>query len=567
MGTLHEIIEGIAKSIDGNWESAAVRASLGIAAALASGGAEPDAKLNSDKIWVDWAEWTRACACGGIKGGSSFFESLLEQAVAHGLAEQVEDGPSCDLPEGRWGFSTPVYVRALAEFSAKEEQWVRYHGVCARALLEQYGEGTHDLQGRVVAGRRAQHLIVARRVDEALEMFLVAQKVAMDSDDHEGCLGLLDRRESLLDQMGVAPRSPFRAQNDTRRARSYFLRGDILRAEELVQRGLKTLRRSDWAAETGYAMLLYARIRTGQYRYRDALRYNDDASGYLAVAGDEHGLTRARANKAYVMMLQGSYEAARRGMLRAVATFEDLEDRFMMAVMHNFIARTWLGDGNSAEATRSAERARAIARADGYRVTEGTTWMMLGEIARQAEQWDQARHRYVKALELYRVENNRPAYVARYNIALVEIGAHNFKEARPILLNLIMSYVEVGHHSKLPLLYAGLMTCAVGRRDWKAWEENLERFESTLSNISGAHEDIAWLAERALLLADAFMDELTTREEPVGDKLEIHRLFVLREQLFELACKQNDLLGNTKKLRTLQATFAAEGSDIVAHSS
>ncbi|TDP77468.1 hypothetical protein [Bradymonas sediminis] len=561
MGLWCALFEDITKSVDRDLVGAQVRACLGIAAALAQGGASGDASAGAELLWVDWLEWMSACACAGIRRDEAVFEVILDHLVAGDLGRRIENGPSSGAPRRRWRFVTAEAVQALAKIAVEDKGWVRYHAACARGLLKTYGDDSHDRRGRVVAGRRAQHLIAGRRVDEALEMLLVAQKVALDSDDHLACRAYLDQRDRLLDEMEVGPGSPFRAQNDTRRARSYFLKGEIPRAQELVDRALRVFRRSDWAAETGYAMLLYGQIRTGQCRYADALRLNDDACGYLAVAGDEHGLTRARANRAYVMMLQGRYVEAREGLLKAVATFEALDDYFMQAVNNNFIAQTWLGEGKYTEAVRYAELSRKLARERGFRVVEGTAWTVFGEIARHAEDWEQARHHYAKALDLFQVDNSRPAHVARYNIALVEIGAQNFECARPVLIKLIMSYVELGYQSKLPLIYAGLMVCALGRGDWAAWDESLARFEDSLAKISGAHEDLAWLAVRGLRYLDAVEDGSMSE-----DGAEFKRRRAAREVLYTLACQQNDLLGNSARLSALRATYADASPTLVAQS-
>lgn len=547
MGNFRAVYEDLSEFLDGNLDAAAVRAILGVAAALA--GVEVDGR------GVNRGEWVGACACAGARYPEAVFARVLERLVALSIAARGE-------ADERWQFVSAEVVRELAESAAGDKRLRRYHGACARALSEIYADATRDGRGRILAGRRALHLIAARRVDEALEELELAQKVALDANDYEGCLGWLQQREQLLDQMQVAPLSPMRAHNDTCRAQAYFMKGDTERAEALLQRGIAVLRRSDWASETGYALLLYAKIRISQGRYAEALRYQDDASGYLAVAGDVHGLTRARANKAHVMLLQGQYEAARAGMLRALESFEALGDQLFVARLHNFIARSWLGGGDIGEAKRAAERSRALSIAKGYRATEAGAWMMLGEIARRCEQWDQARHYYVQALEVYPAGTHRPAQVGHYNIALVEIGAQNYQVARPILIKLVMSYLDTGMRAKLPLIYAALMTCAVGRQDWEAWEENRAQFERALLDSGGAHEDIAWLAERMLGLFDALM--LT---EPHENAAERKRLAQRRACAYALACTQNEQLGNRDKLHALRAAYAAANADWAAQPS
>lgn len=568
MKVSHDIVESIVESQYCDSGQAQVRASLEAAAVLVSGLVVGDAAADVEQSWVNDTEWAHLSARDEVSGGSVCQTGIVDFLVAYGLAQRSEKGADgaqgavSGLAGASWRFCGSECVRMLNETSRVEKRWAGYHAACARMLSKLYDRHGRDVQGRVVAGRSAQHLVLARRLDEALEMFLVAQKTALDSDNHDECLVFLDMRASLLDQMEISRHSPFRAQNHICRARSCFMRGDINRAEGLVKRGLKVLRRSGWAAETGQALLLFGRIRAAQYRHVDALRFIDDAGGYLAVAGDENGLTRARATRAYVMVLQGDYAAARERILKTVGIFESLGDCFMVAMMHNYLAQTWLGNGNRAEAIEAVSTAQSIATQKGYRSVEGTAWMMRGEIARRSENLDPARTYYSRALALFVAENNRLVHVARFNIALVEIGARNFSVAHRILAELAGSYAEDGYRSKLPLVYAALMVCAVGRGDWDGWEKNSQLFRVALPDIGGVHEDIAWLAQSAARFLTARIND-----EGGGNRAEIMRLRDLREQFFTLAREQHEALGNIERLEALRLMVSEAVEDAAASSS
>jgi tetratricopeptide (TPR) repeat protein len=516
---MNDIFEAIDEFEPGIEARRDAKVSLEVAAALLEG---------ADERRLDVNEWSMACECEGLPDDSAPVGVLIDGGF---------------LVDGEFR-GDDEWVDALAQTARREGRWIKHHAACARSLLIRYPNERRDGFGRIVAGRLAHHLIEAGKPEEALASLLAADKEAMDSGDHQECLDLLAERDRLLDRMGAPSDEPARAQNDWRRARSLFWRGDIEQAEAFVRQSVPVLVRHVWAAEAGQALLLMGRILRSQGRHAEAIGYYDDAIEHLAVAGDEHGLTRARASRAYIQLLQGRYEAARAAMLKAINAFEALGDLYLVGSLWTSVAQSWLGDGDLEAAVESAEKAMEVATREGHRPVEANSWIMLGEAARLRKDWDEARRCYSKAAELFQLDGNRPYYVSRYNLALTEIGAGNFGLARDILSELTHQYVEIGCESRLAMIYAGLMTCAVGEGDWDGWDENYRRAVTALPDIGGAHEDIAWMAELIVRLAGT---DVADRQGVDRD-----RVFGIRDKALALACEQNERLGNAEKVRALQ---------------
>src|SRR5690554_7967542 len=126
MGNLHAVYEDLGEFLTGNLDEAAVRAILGIAAALAGVGA--------DGRGVDGAEWAGACACAGARYGDAIFERVVDRPVARSIAERGEDG--------RGGVVSVEQGGALAGISADEKRWGRDHGACGRVVAKMHAGGS-----------------------------------------------------------------------------------------------------------------------------------------------------------------------------------------------------------------------------------------------------------------------------------------------------------------------------------------------------------------------------------------------------------------------------------------
>lgn len=473
---------------------------------------------------VDLDEWAQACELGGVDAEPAIFDILVDRGVGR-------------WEDQRFVFSEPEQISSLLDQARAEGRLRSHHAACARML---FARGPDP--GRRQAARRATHLVEAGRREAALPALLEAEKEVYDVGDMDEAGQFLDRRDHLIDELELSAEDErvARAQNQWRRARILFAIGQRERAADMVAESLEVLEQTDWASECGSATLLRGRILRDHGQLDAALECFDKAVSYLAVAGDEHGLSMARASRALVLLFQGKNRLARKRMLEVLRDFEMLGDEYMLASLRIFVAQTWLVDGNVDKAIATAETAREVARRAGHRPNEAAAWNFLGEVARFAEDWERARVCYSKAAELYESDGTRSEVIARYNLALAEIGAGDYGAARGLLEQLEDRYAEAGLKARVSLVLAGLMTCAAGTGDWEAWQAYGNRIRELIDSVGTAHHDLAWMGEQSCRLADA--------------SGEIER----RREALEFACAQHERLGHPERAEKLMEMYGEE---------
>jgi tetratricopeptide (TPR) repeat protein len=233
----------------------------------------------------------------------------------------------------------------------------------------------------------------------------------------------------------------------------------------------------------------------------------------------------------------GEYKQARRSFTKALAAFEELDDRFMVASLLNFIAQTWLVEDCHTKALECVERARRVARETGHKPNEAGAWMILGEMARMMRDWDEAKRCYAAAAKLYEETDNRSVHVTRFNLALAEVGARNFEAAMELFGELEHRYPEVGLSSRLPLVYVGKMACAAGVADWQGFSRFHASTVEAVEKYESGHDDIAWMAKEAITLA---------RE---------HGNRIAERRATEVACELLERLGKDEQAVRLRASL------------
>jgi tetratricopeptide (TPR) repeat protein len=414
-----------------------------------------------------------------------------------GLITRIAERSLIEREDGTWAFPDDAMRQQLIEEAERKGCSKSQHLACARALFSLYPEETMGVDARRVA-----HLCAAGSYEEALRPILGAIKEVFSCGDFDKACEYLDLRDELLDKLGIAADSPSRAQNTWRRAWLHHTMGELEVATKLAAQSREVLGSTDWAEERGHAALLHGRIYRDAGEFANAKCSLDEAVSHFASAGDNHGLAKSCASRGYVELQTGDYRQARRSFSRALVAFEALEDCFMVASLLNFIAQTWLVDGNDEEARLCVERARRVAREAGHKPNEAGAWIVHGEMARNVRDWEEARRCYSAAARLFEEIDSRSVHITYFNLALVEVGARSFGAAMNLFQELEHCYPEVGFSSKLPLVYVGMMTCAAGVADWQAFERHHARTLAAVDEYETSHADIAWMAKEAMALAE-----------------------------------------------------------------
>lgn len=447
--------------------------------------AELAAALASLAPGVDLEVWRLACEAAGLSAQPAAVAELL---VSVGLAVRDAQGLR---------FVCEAAREVVCAAEADAERRASHHRICAQALFLAYPRPTPG-----VAACRAEHLLRGGRAAEALEPLLVAEDEAYMAGRLDAAAELLDRRQGVLETLDPSEHVRDRAQNACRRARVRYARGRPQEALALVERCLSLIEEAGWAAERGEAALLRGRILRDAGQLDAARASLEIAIAAFAEAGDERGLAMSQASRAYVHLLHGEHARARQRFERAREALEAMGDTANAASTLVYIAQTWLHDGERDRGRRCAERALALARQANHLPNEAAALNFLGEVARQAGDWSEARRHYQRAAARYETAGIRVVHIARYNLALSAIGMGDFAAAEALLADVEAAYVEVGFEARLGLVFAGLMTCAAGQRDWASCSLYAERAAANLQRAGLSHDDVVWLARRCAEIAE-----------------------------------------------------------------
>jgi tetratricopeptide (TPR) repeat protein len=422
----------------------------------------------------------------------------------------------------------------IEQVARRQGRWEAHHAACAQMLFERYAA-----RHAGVARRRADHLERAGKYEEALEPLLLAEEEAFLDGDADEAHRLLDRRERLLDHLGADARDPRRAQNTRRRAELVYNNGDVVGAQRLIEECREILVQDEWPSEQGNAAQLYGRILRDTGRQDEARRCFEEAMTSFGASGDDRGLATSRASLAYLELAAGRHDSAKGYFTKALQTFRTLGDDFMISSILLLLATIWRSSGDIERAKETVAEALEASRRSSHKPIQASALITLGEIARSEDKFDAAKQHYARAAAILEAAELRTVHIARYNISLVEIGAGHFSEARSILTELLERYPAVGFDARLPLVYAGLMTCAIGEGDWSGFEKLHATTLEMVDESDAAHADLAWMAQRALELVDA-------RERPVA-----------HQQMVDFACEQLERLDRddeANELRDRQVT-------------
>lgn len=432
---------------------------------------------------VSSQEWHTACELAGLEAS----EVLVDALIDHELARRVGDD---------WDFSDLSLVEELTDHVRESDTWKKNHALCANALF--LVAGPHSPE---IARRRIDHLKEAGLFEEVLEPLLVAEKQAYSDGAYEEALSLVDQRERFLDKLGADGSDPRRAQNNWRQARVLQVQGERARALSLINKSREVLEQTDWASERGNAALLQGQMLRDEGRLQEARESFEAATSQFAIAADEFGLASSRTHRGHLELEFGEPQKAREFFEAGLRGFEQIGDTFMMAVVWSQMSYVWLMESNHEEAERCATKARDISREAGHRTTEAGAWNSLGEVARARKDWDEARNRFEKAIVLWLPTHDRNLHIARFNLALVELGVSNFAAAKTLFLDVAERFSELGFGPREPLVHAGLMACSAADEDWQAFEHHQKRVLETVDQLGLGDDDLTQMVHIASRLA------------------------------------------------------------------
>ncbi len=453
-------------------------------------------------------EWRTLCEMDGIEPP----DGLIDALCALRLAYTAADG---------WSFAHGMLAESLHRASREAGRWQRDHRLCARMLAETYAEGA-----RGVNERRAMHLIAAGEQEGALAPLLAAAREALRAGDYDLALRLLDEHEAVSGRVKLSPKDRRVAENQCVRARVIIERGSEDDALSIAQWVELVAREQGWPTLHCEALLIRATALRRHGKLRESLQLNREASQVVSP-DDAASCGRVWASEGFTHTRLGEHAEAMACFERAIAAATRAGDaRLTQRCLVNLVFIN-IQQGQWDEARRSVERTQELLAGARTPAVEAHCWNARGEIARFHGRWKEARLNYRRAAGIWGSIGHLNAYVARCNLAMVELADARFSDARAALSEVRPAYAGHGYEVGLPLVDLGLTACAAASGDWAAFDEHLARAQRLLDKTGRIDRELAWLADlagdvtsrqgastRALVLYDVAIAQWRRLREP-----------------------------------------------------
>jgi tetratricopeptide (TPR) repeat protein len=367
-----------------------------------------------------------------------------------------------------------------------------HHRACAAMLQERREAG-----GRGVAERLGRHLLLAGEWDAAVEPLLAGARERRETSDYPAALSLLAERETALHQLG-APGADVRwGRGWVLRARIHLHQGELAEVFRWSERAA-----SEGAEDWGGILSEALRLQGDAARRRGDL---DRAAGLydrcIALPDNPHGAAASLWGLADVARQRGRTAEARTLLDRSLLLYRAIGDEHGIA--DHLLGQADLArqrhDLAAADDLYAQARDRFTALGNRYGVSRGTNG--LGDVARMRGDLQAARQGYVRSLALLEELRSADAVFPRLNLALIHLAEAHFRNAREILDESREILERRGWGGLLAAVHLGLLACTAHKRDWKVWDDHLERGRAALSAGIAFDPDLASCAELAGRLA------------------------------------------------------------------
>jgi len=424
-------------------------------------------------------EWERACRRRGVPVPED--SPVVDMMYRRGFAERTRDG---------WAFTHEMLRQRILEGAERADRKIANHAVCAATLEEMY-----SAQALGVPLRIARHLLAAGESVDALPSIDRAIWQALDSGRSQRAEELIERHAAIAERVDGVSGQRARLRNEILASNLMVERGRGKEARDRMDEAIEQARAREWDYELASALrirVLWARNQGDSGRaLRDCLRALD------RIDWEEHPIETAQLYRmlGVIERDRGNLDEAREAYQKAAEWFETGGFYSHQAGQLSSVGYTWLVDGDFERAEAAFERALELARLCGNRSVEASAWNLLGELARRRGAWDEARRCYKNALDVYRDIENYNTNIPKANLALVELAAGNWEEARRRLEPLIERLPELGLDVWTPSLRLALACCDVAEGRPEPARERARSAREALDEVMTANPDTAWLGE------------------------------------------------------------------------
>lgn len=461
---------------------------------------------------VQDTEWRAACRVAGIESVDSLLPALIERR----LALRSENG---------WAFAHGMLRESLERSSAEAGRLEGLHRTCATTL--QIRREASGLRG--LAERIARHLVLGGVPERALEPLLDAAAERRTMSDYGGALALLDRRQTVLDDLHVPDDDPRRGRGWVARADVLVCMGRLAEAEVVANRVVRVGRRRGWERLMAPALRLAAVAVGKRGQFKAAERRLSRAIDAARFGGEELEAARCTLFLGDVARLQGAFEDSAGHCRQALTRFRGLDDLRGQGEALNGLAGVYLAMDQSEQAERYARA--AIERFDtvGARFGVASTRNLLGDIFRAAGKLQEAGAEYQAAEDGLRALGSPEYRVPSLNLALLDLHLGQVGRARGRLEDVLEEMAEGRRRGFVGIGHIALVWACAALGDTAAARTHLQKARACFHETGMRDPDAALCAEKAAEVLGA-----------AGEK-------ALRRDVAEVAAEQWRTLGRPER--------------------
>ena len=429
---------------------------------------------------VDPTEWRAACHLTRADASEALMAALRRMHIARASEE-----------DGSWRFAHPMY-REVVQVRARESRRLpRLHLACARALQE----GGAARPG--TAERLGRHLLMAGEAVQATAMLLRAAEERLAQRQLAQVERILEVRAETLRRLGTQPDNALWGEGPVVRCRMLRVQGERAAARAEAQRVLSEARRHAWHGVQARILCEISDLDFTEGALKGAWRALVEAEPLARGTTDRTLLARVHRKQGRLLLLRGEVGKAQGKLLHARDAFLRLRDGVRAAGCLVELAAVAAEQGFTEEARRRANQAREACEEAGDRTGAAHAQLLLGDIARRADELDEALGAYADAEARFSRAGVRAPAAIPIGRALLRQAIAGPKRAAPALDAVRAEVEAAGDRPALGALHVHLLASSAARADRAAWEDHMAAARVLLVETGRITLDMARAAELA----------------------------------------------------------------------
>ncbi len=435
---------------------------------------------------INPADWRRTCAMLGLVLPSNLIPALLEYRVLNGTPTS-------------FNFSHELLRDSLIRTARKGPRWQEYNKVCAQLLQER------PRRDDAYLAHLGNYLLESGQAERAAELLRDAAQAAMDKENDEATMRLLQAHLAAIRAAGIPPTSHDAIFNTMRTLIMRRRRGDDINPIEVHGVRARARQHGYWL-EYAHATRMHAAIEGHHSLERSHKVLEEAAEALRPLGGLPYGMILNGLGRSTMYM--GDIE-------RAISLQEEAIDIFYLLDNTNWLLTAKLSliyalsqVGENHRARLEIEAVLDVAEPAGLRDAVAEAYCYLGEVTRHEGQFKDALGAYSAAHKLVVDWDAANVAAIEMNMALCQLCLGQFENAHMAFMKLKEN--ELNHVAIEGGLELALCATTAHFGKWKSFDIHWEKARRLLGDA--VDYDLAMTAEVAGDVASERGDEVRSQE-------------------------------------------------------